>query len=101
MASSKSKEAAEVKKAAPKSSGAPAKKGGNSGKKGKPGIVERAKTYFAGVKSEIKRVVWPTREELVKYTAAVVGMLLFFGILIAIVDAAVIPALYAFSGLRG
>ncbi len=66
----------------------------------KPGLGERATTYFKGVKSEIKRVTWPTKDELVKYTGAVVGMLIFFGILIAIVDAVIVPVLYAYQGLR-
>jgi preprotein translocase subunit SecE len=66
----------------------------------KPGLVQRATTYFKGVKSEIKRVTWPTKGELVKYTGAVVGMLIFFGILIAIVDAVIVPVLYAYQGLR-
>ena len=66
----------------------------------KPGIVERARTYFKGVKSEIKRVTWPTKNELVKYTGAVLGMLVFFGVLIAVVDAVIVPVLYAYQGLR-
>ena len=66
----------------------------------KPGLVERARTYFKGVKSEIKRVTWPTKNELVKYTGAVLGMLVFFGVLIAVVDAVVVPVLYAYQGLR-
>ncbi len=39
-----------------------------------------------------KRVVWPTKPDLVKYTGAVLGMLVFFGILIAFVDAVIVPA---------
>ena len=66
----------------------------------KPGLVERARTYFKGVKSEIKRVSWPTKNELVKYTGAVLGMLVFFGVLIAVVDAVIVPVLYAYQGLR-
>lgn len=66
----------------------------------KPGLAERATVYFKGVKSEIKRVTWPSKDELVKYTGAVVGMLIFFGILIAIVDAVIVPVLYAYQGLR-
>ena len=66
----------------------------------KPGLVERARTYFKGVKSEIKRVTWPTKNELVKYTGAVLGMLVFFGVLIAVVDALIVPVLYAYQGLR-
>lgn len=80
--------------------GAAAKKAAKKGKNGKPGFIERAKAYFKGVRSEVKRVVWPTKPEMVKYTGAVLGMLIFFGILIALVDAVVVPALYAFSGLR-
>ena len=71
-----------------------------SKKGGKPGLIGRAKTYFKGVRTELKRVVWPTKDELVKYTVAVVVMLVFFGALIALVDAVAVPALYAFSGLR-
>lgn len=66
----------------------------------KPGLVECARTYFKGVKSEIKRVTWPTKNELVKYTGAVLGMLVFFGVLIAVVDAVIVPVLYAYQGLR-
>ena len=66
----------------------------------KPGLVERARTYFKGVKSEIKRVTWPTKNDLVKYTGAVLGMLVFFGVLIAVVDAVIVPVLYAYQGLR-
>ena len=66
----------------------------------KPGLVERARTYFKGVKSEIKRVTWPTKNELVKYTGAVLGMLVFFGVLIAVVDTVIVPVLYAYQGLR-
>lgn len=70
-------------------------------KKGaKPGIIARAKAYFKSVGVEMRRVVWPSKQEMVKYTGAVIGMLLFFGILIALVDAAIVPVLYAFSGLR-
>ena len=66
----------------------------------KPGLVERARTYFKGVKSEIKRVTWPTKNELVKYTGAVLGMLVFFGVLIAVVDAVIVTVIYAYQGLR-
>ena len=72
----------------------------DSKKNAKPGFVARVKTYFKNVRTEMKRVVWPTKPELVKYTGAVLGMLVFFGIFIAVVDAVVLPVLYAFSGLR-
>lgn len=77
---------------------APKKKDDKKGSK--PGIVTRVRTYFKNVRSELKRVVWPTKPELIKYTGAVLGMLIFFGIMIAVVDAVIVPVLYAFSGLR-
>ena len=75
-----------------------AKKGAQKGDK--PGLIAKARGYFKNVRSELKRVVWPTKADLVKYTGAVLGMLVFFGLLIAIVDAVIVPVLYAFSGLR-
>ncbi len=82
-----------------------AAKDGKGGKKGskknqKPSLFNRIGSYFKGVRTEVKRVVWPSKPELVKYTAAVLVMLVFFGVLIALVDAVIVPALYAFSGLR-
>lgn len=32
----------------------------------------RLTKYFKGVRSEIKKVVWPDKEDLVKYTALVI-----------------------------
>ena len=75
--------------------------GKKAGKDSKPGFITRVKTYFKGVRSEVKRVVWPSKPEMIKYTGAVIGMLIFFGVLIALVDAAIVPVLYAFAGLRG
>lgn len=102
MASSKSKNVSggEGKKApaAPEAKKKGVKK--SDAKDKKPGLVERARNYFKGVKSEIKRVTWPTKGELVKYTGAVLGMLVFFGVLIAVVDAVIVPVLYAYQGLR-
>lgn len=94
-AADKDAKAAEKAKADKAKAKEKAKKNG-----GKPGFVDRTKTYFKGVRSEVKRVVWPTKDELVKYTGAVVAMLVFFGVLIAVADAIIVPALYAFSGLR-
>ena len=74
-----------------------AKKGAQKGDK--PGLIAKARGYFKNVRSELKRVV-AHKADLVKYTGAVLGMLVFFGLLIAVVDAVIVPVLYAFSGLR-
>lgn len=44
------------------------------------------KSWFVGLKSEFKKIIWPDRESLVKQTAAVVGISVCLGILIAILD---------------
>ena len=42
--------------------------------------------YFSGVKTEIKKVVWPTRKELVSYTVVVFIACAFFGVFLWAVD---------------
>lgn len=32
----------------------------------------RMGSYFKGVKAELKKVIWPTRKEMVKYTGMVI-----------------------------
>ncbi len=65
-------------------------KKGKDGKPAKPSLWQRLKAYFKGVKVEIQRVVWPTRPELVSASLIVVAALVFFGVLIAIVDNVII-----------
>lgn len=42
--------------------------------------------YFKGVRTEIKKVVWPTRKELVSYTLVVIFTCAFFGLAIWGID---------------
>jgi len=44
------------------------------------------KTYFKGVKAEMKKVVWPTRKELVNYTAVVIAVSVITSLLVALLD---------------
>ena len=54
--------------------------------------VEKAKPkkqrfkFLKEVRSELKRVTWPTRNEVLSWTGVVVGALLFFGIFVAVLD---------------
>ena len=41
-----------------------------------------AKGFIKGVKSELKKVVWPTKEQLVKSTAMVVLLVVVFAAII-------------------
>jgi len=49
-------------------------------------IAEKSKSWFKGLKSEFKKVVWQSREDVTKQTIAVVVITLIVGILIAIID---------------
>ena len=70
-------------------------------KSGKPGLFARMRNYFADVASEMRRVVWPSHEELRNYSVSVVLMLVVFGVAVWLVDTGITWILVAFSNLRG
>ena len=49
----------------------------------------------------MRRVVWPSPEELKSYSVAIVAMLIVFGIVIWLVDSGIVAALVGYTGLRG
>ena len=55
--------------------------------------------YLRGVKTEIKKVVWPTRKELGSFTAVVIIACTFFSLLFAAVDYSVLAALRVVLGI--
>ncbi|MBQ9058853.1 MAG: preprotein translocase subunit SecE [Atopobiaceae bacterium] len=65
------------------------------------GIFARIGRYFKAVRSEMRKVVWPSREELRNYSIAVIAMLVVFGVAIWLIDTGVTAALVAFAGLGG
>lgn len=67
----------------------------------KPGIFRRLLNYLGDVKSEMRRVVWPSKEELKSYSVAIIAMLIVFGIVIWLVDSGIVAALVGYTGLRG
>ncbi len=58
----------------------------SSNKNEKPGLWRRFTDYCKAVRGEMRRVVWPTRQELVNASLIVVGAIIFFGVYIAIID---------------
>ncbi|MBK5253593.1 MAG: preprotein translocase subunit SecE [Peptostreptococcaceae bacterium] len=44
------------------------------------------KEYFRGIKQELKKVVWPTRKELVSDTVVVIAVCTFFAVGFWLVD---------------
>ena len=58
--------------------------------------------FFKDVKAEMKRVTWPTKKDVVRWSFVVVGALLFFGAFVAILDNLIVtPILVGISGLAG
>jgi len=65
----------------------------------KPNIFARLGQYFRDVRSEMKRVVWPQRDEVVNSSVVVIVTLLFFVAFTLIVDSIVVRVLQAIATL--
>lgn len=78
---------------------AKAEKGAKSAKK--PGPLRRLRNYLGEVRSEMRRVVWPSKDELKTYSVAIIIMLIVFGVVIWLVDSGIVAALVGFTSLRG
>ena len=50
------------------------------------GWVARTRQFLVGVREEMKKVTWPTREELVKATRMIVILSIVLGIMIGLMD---------------
>mgnify|MGYP000751596923 CR=1 FL=1 len=56
----------------------------------KPAVKNRKrpdfKKFFRGIVSELKKVTWPTRKELVNTTIVVLVFILIFAVVVGVVD---------------
>lgn len=43
-------------------------------------------SYFKGVKSEMKKVIWPTKKELINYTGVVIIITAIIAIIVWVLD---------------
>ncbi len=84
-----------------KGSSAKSAKSAKKAKGGKPSVLTRVKNYFKAVKTEMHRVVWPSKKELVNYSVAVIASLVVVGVIIAVLDLVIGEGLLLFAGLRG
>lgn len=92
----KAKKAAASKDAAASKETKPVKKE----EKKAPKKNNRMVQFFKDVRAEMKRVTWPTRIDVLRWSGVVVGALLFFGIFVAVLDNLIITPLLVFvSGL--
>jgi preprotein translocase subunit SecE len=51
------------------------------------------KSWFAGLQSEFKKIIWPDNKTLGKQTVAVVVITVILGTIIAVLDSAVLEGL--------
>ena len=48
--------------------------------------MAKKENFFQGVKSEMEKTSWPTKEELFKYTVIVVATVIFFLVFFYVLD---------------
>ena len=90
MAKDKSEEKSAVKKAAET-----AEKSGNK----KNQKNESAADFFQGVKHELSKVVWPTRQELISYTIVVIATCTVFAVGFWLMDMGILEVLKQLLGI--
>lgn len=55
-------------------------------KEKKPNIFKRMGKYFKSLRSEMKKVYWPTKKQLISSTVSVVVFCIIIGVIIALLD---------------
>jgi len=63
-----------------------------------PGRLRRAITFYKQVVAELRKVIWPTRRELVTYTAVVLVFVLFMVAVVSLYDFGFSQAVLAIFG---
>lgn len=67
----------------------------SSSKKEKTGMI----SFFRGVRQELKKVVWPTKEELTTDTVVVIACVVFFAAAFWLIDTGFLAALKGILGI--
>lgn len=68
--------------------GAPVeKKADKPAKAKKPSLAARTSKWFRELKGELKKIVWPTRQQTINNTAVVIATIFLVGIFIWVLDA--------------
>lgn len=69
---------------------------GKDDKKKKPGKVAK---YFKDLKSEFKKVVWPSKKKVINNTSVVLGSIVIMGIFVGLLDTGMFKLLQLILGL--
>lgn len=68
---------------------------------GKPKLRTRIANYFKLVRTEMHKVVWPSKTELRNWSLGVIVMLVVFGVCVWLVDTGFVALLVSYTSLRG
>jgi preprotein translocase subunit SecE len=71
---------------------------GSAAKERRPGPIARTTTYVRQVVAELRKVIWPTRQELITYTTVVLVFVTIMVTLVAGFDFAFTQAVLAVFG---
>jgi len=55
-------------------------------KKGKVSRLDRSRDFIRDIRSELRKVVWPTRQEAINLTMIVIGVSAAVGVFLGLVD---------------
>lgn len=73
---------------------------GHSAPKKDARATKRGFKFLSDVRAELRRVTWPTKQDVLQWTGVVIVALLFFGIFVVVLDDGVVtPILLAISSL--
>jgi preprotein translocase subunit SecE len=76
-------------------------KAAKSSKPAKPNVFARLTGYLRDVRSEMKRVVWPNRAEVINSSVVVVTTLIFFTLFITLTDLVVQRVVFLIQKIGG
>ncbi len=48
--------------------------------------MKKIKKFFSEVKSELKKVKWPNKKDMIKYSAATICFVIFFAVFFYLID---------------
>jgi preprotein translocase subunit SecE len=72
--------------------------GKNAGKRGKKGLFARTAVFYRQIIAELRKVVWPSRSELIQYTTVVVTFVVVMMLLVYGLDTGFARAAFAIFG---
>ena len=67
----------------------------------KPGFIDRVKRFFRDIKGEVKKIVWPSKKQVINNTVIVVIMGVISAIVVACFDTVATLLIHLFTSLLG